>query len=240
MLGGILNFEAFNAGHMLNKAAKNPEQLLLGAADPLGAKLWGGITGKEYSPIVNEWGGATEDAYKAAEAKGINTAAGRGMHNVAQSIAGIYAGGAAANGLGFGAKAAGNAGQGLQVGSGSATSPYSLAPSTTRTGLLSGNAGQGLSMGAGNGVQLSQAGTPAASGGIFSSGNLKTASDIAGIAGQMGVFGDPQQAPAAQSAGIPARQADFSGLLRSQGQANNAAGAQRLLQQQMARKQGRL
>jgi len=37
-----------------------------------------------------------------------------------------------------------------------------------------------------------------------------------------------------------ARQADFSGLLRSQGQANNAAGAQRLLQQQMARKQGRL
>lgn len=224
MLGGILDFETFNAGHMLKKAADNPEQLLLGAADPFGAKVWGSITGKDYSPIVNQWGGATEDAYKAAEAKGINTAAGRGMHNVAQSIAGIYAGGAAANGLGFGG-AAGNAGNGLSMnGSG--------------LGMRAGG-GQGLSMGAGNGVQLSQAGTPAASGGIFSSGNLKTASDIAGIAGQMGIFDDPQ-APAAPSAGIPARQADFSGLLRSQGQANNAAGAQRLLQQQMARKQGRL
>lgn len=225
MLGGILNFEAFNAGHMLNKAAKNPEQLLLGAADPFGAKLWGGITGKEYSPIVNEWGGATEDAYKAAEAKGINTGAARGAHQVAQSIAGIYAGGAAANGLGFGAKAAGNAGNGLSMnGSG--------------LGMRAGG-GQGLSMGAGNGVQLSQAGTPAASGGIFNSDNMKTAGNMVDMAGKLGIFDDPQ-APAAQSAGIPARQADFSGLLRSQGQANNAAGAQRLLQQQMARKQGRL
>lgn len=239
MLGGILDFEAFNAGHMLKKAADNPEQLLLGAADPFGAKVWGSITGKDYSPIVNQWGGATEDAYKAAEAKGINTAAGRGMHNVAQSIAGIYAGGAAANGLGFGGTA-GNAGQGLQVGSGSATSPYSLAPSTTRTGLLSGNAGQGLSATTGNGVQLTPS-TAKSSGlsGIFNSDNMKTAGNMVDMAGKLGIFDDPQ-APAAPSAGIPARQADFSGLLRSQGQANNAAGAQRLLQQQMARKQGRL
>lgn len=225
MLGGILDFEVFNAGHMLKKAADNPEQILLGAADPFGAKLWSGITGKEYSPIVNEWGGATEDAYKAAEAKGINTGAARGAHQVAQSIASIYAGGAAANGLGFGAKAAGNAGQGLTAnGSG--------------LGLNMGG-GQGVSMGAGNGVQLSQAGTPAASSGLFSYQNMKTAGDVADMAGKLGIFDDPQ-APTAPSAGIPARQADFSGLVRSQGQANNAAGAQRLLQQQMARKQGRL
>ncbi|WP_343627451.1 hypothetical protein [Comamonas aquatica] len=99
-----------------------------------------------------------------------------------------------------------------------------------------------MTMAAGAGTQLSAAGAPAASGlaGILNKDNLQTASNVAGLAGQMGIFDDPQQAPAAQSAGIPARQADFSGLLRSQGQANNAAGAQRLLQQQMARKQGRL
>lgn len=153
--------------------------------------------------------------------------------------------GAALGGMtgGLGGLGGGAAGTGLTAGTQAAGSSglYSLAPGATpQTGILAaGNAGQGIAATVGNGVQLSQAGTPAASGGIFSSGNLKTASDIAGIAGQMGIFDDPQ-APAAPSAGIPARQADFSGLLRSQGQANNAAGAQRLLQQQMARKQGRL
>lgn len=221
---GILDFEIFNAGHMLNKAVKNPDQMLLGAADPFGAKLWGGITGKEYSPIVNEWGGATEDAYKAAEDKGISTGAARGAHKVAQTIAGLYAGGAAANGL-SGIGSTGNAAQGL---------------SGSSSGLgLGSSSSQGLQMGAGNGVQLSRAGTPAATTGLFGQDNLKTANDVAGLAGKMGIFDDPQPLPAPQSAGIPSRQADFTGLL-SAGKSNNVAGAQKLMQQQMMRKQGRL
>lgn len=147
-------------------------------------------------------------------------------------------------GLGGGAAGAGAAGTGLTAGTQAAGSSglYSLAPGAApQTGILAaGNAGQGIAATVGNGVQLTPS-TAKSSGlaGIFNKDNLQTASTVAGLAGQMGIFDDPQ-APTAPSAGIPARQADFSGLLRSQGQANNAAGAQRLLQQQMARKQGRL
>ena len=112
---------------------------------------------------------------------------------------------------------------------------------TTGTGLLAGGAAPGLSMATGAGTQLSAAGTPAASGlaGIFNKDNLQTANNVAGLAGQMGIFDDPQAPPAPQSAGIPSRQADFTGLL-SAGKSNNVAGAQKLMQQQMMRKQGRL
>ena len=141
-------------------------------------------------------------------------------------------------GLGGAAQAAGT---GLQAG-GAAMAPasYSLTSGAAQSGLLAGNAGQGIAATVGNGVQLTPS-TANSSGlaGIFNKDNLKTAGNVADMAGKLGIFDDPQ-APTAPSAGIPARQADFSGLLRSQGQANNAAGAQRLLQQQMARKQGRL
>ena len=137
--------------------------------------------------------------------------------------------GAAGSGLTAGAQAAGSSGL------------YSLAPGAApATGILAGNAGQGIAATVGNGVQLTPS-TAKTGGlaGLFNKDNLQTASNVAELAGKMGIFDDPR-APTAQSAGIPARQADFSGLLRSQGQVNNAAGAQRLLQQQMARKQGRL
>ncbi len=155
---------------------------------------------------------------------GAASAAGTGLQ-----AGGAAMSGAAGSGLTAGAQAAGSSGL------------YSLAPGAApATGILAGNAGQGIAATVGNGVQL----TPSTAkigglAGLFNKDNLQAAGDVAGMAGKLGIFDDPQ-APTAQSAGIPARQADFSGLLRSQGQANNAAGAQRLLQQQMARKQGRL
>ena len=133
------------------------------------------------------------------------------------------------------------AGTGLQAGGAAMAGAPGMSAGAAGTGLLAGG-GQGLSMAAGAGTQLSAAGTPAAGGlaGIFNKDNLQTAGNVADMAGKLGIFDNQQQVPTAQSAGIPARQADFSGLMRSQGQANNMAGAQRLMQQQMARKQGRL
>lgn len=92
-LGNVLSFENFKLGNMWDKIKENPEQLLLGAGDPFSAKLWGGITGKEYSPLVDQWGGATKDDYQKAEAAGIDTGAGRAMHGLAKAVAGSYAGG---------------------------------------------------------------------------------------------------------------------------------------------------
>lgn len=91
-LKNIFGFEKSKLGNMWGKVKDNPEQLLLGAGDPFSAKMWGGITGKDYEPLVNQWGGATEDDYAKAEAEGINTRDGRAMHGIAQAIAGLYAG----------------------------------------------------------------------------------------------------------------------------------------------------
>lgn len=227
----ILDFELFNAGHMAKQAFKNPDQLLLGAADPFGAKLWSGITGKDYEPIVNQWGGASDGAYEAAEAKGINTGSAKSAHQVSQAIAGIFAGGALGGAMGGGASAAsGNAAQGLSMGGGTGLTAGSGA------GLTSMGGGTGLTMGAGSGVQLSQAGTSAggASSGLLSSSNLKTANDMMGLAAKAGVF-DGQQSPQAQSAGLPARQADFTGLL-SANRINQMSGAEKLIAQRAARR----
>jgi hypothetical protein len=100
-LQDVGDFEKFNLQEMLKKVRKNPEQLLLGAADPLGADMWSNITGKEYDPIVDQWGGASKDTYRNAARRGINVGPGATMHGIARSIAGSYAGGAAADGLGF-------------------------------------------------------------------------------------------------------------------------------------------
>lgn len=99
VLSNIWKFEKSKLGNMWGKVKDNPEQLLLGAGDPFSAKAWGGITGKDYEPLVDQWGGATPDDYAKAEAEGINTRDGRGMHDLAKVIASAYAG-KWANGLG--------------------------------------------------------------------------------------------------------------------------------------------
>lgn len=224
---GIFDFELFNAGHMAKQAIKNPDQLLVGAADPFGAKLWSGITGKDYEPIVNEWGGASDGAYKAAEAKGINTGAAKGAHQVAQAIAGIFAGGALGGAMGGGAGAAsGNAAQGLSMGGGTGLTAGSGA------GLSSMGGGTGLT---GAGANIGYSGATTSGGGLLSSSNLKTANDMMGLAAKAGVFDQGQQSPQAQSAGLPARQADFTGLL-SANRINQMSGAEKLIAQRAARR----
>lgn len=220
---GILDFEVFNAGHMLKQGLKNPDQLLLGAADPLGAKLWGGITGKNYQPLVNQWGGASDGAYQAAEAKGINTGAAKGMHQAAQAIASIYAGGALGGLGGSGGAAGGAGGAGAPGAAGLGVDAGYLGGASAGPGAMK----AGLSVGPG----YSGGG---ATGGLLSSSNLKTMGDMAGLAQQAGVFGG-QQAPQAPSAGIPARQADFTGLL-SAGRGQQMSGAERLMAQRAARR----
>lgn len=100
--GNVFDFERSNLGTMWNKVKQNPEQLLLGAADPIGAKFWSGITGKHYSPIVDQMGGATPDAYSNAQAQGVDTKDGRQMQNAAHVIAAIMASGGSAAGGGAG------------------------------------------------------------------------------------------------------------------------------------------
>ena len=57
------------------KAIKdNPERLLLGAMTPVGSKLWSGITGKDYKPVLDAWGGPSADVYASGEADSVRGA----------------------------------------------------------------------------------------------------------------------------------------------------------------------
>ena len=117
-VGNMLEFEWDHLGNIFKDFGKNPERIFLGAADPLSSKLWGGITGKDYAPIVNEWGGATEDRFNDYERKhGVGSLGyAREGHQAAQAIAGMYAGAGLQDLAGKGLQAlGGNTGSGLGI-----------------------------------------------------------------------------------------------------------------------------
>ena len=91
----IWDFERSNLKGMFDKIKDDPKRLLspVPMVDPVGTKIGSGLGfgEKDASPLVNQWGGATEESYAAAEAQGIDTGPGRAMHDVAQTIAASYA-----------------------------------------------------------------------------------------------------------------------------------------------------
>src|SRR3990167_4971453 len=91
----IVKFERENLRHIGGGIKDDPSRLLKGALDPFGSKLWGYDKG-----LVNQLGGATNEAYARAEAKGIDTGPGKAMHDIAGAIATFYAGGYGASKLG--------------------------------------------------------------------------------------------------------------------------------------------
>lgn len=128
--GDFIDFEQFNAGEMWRKIRQNPERLVIGAADPFSTWMWGSILGKkdDWDPIINQMGGPADDTWASANAAGINTGPAQQGHTVAQIIASIYGGGAAAGALGGAFGAAGGSGAGSAAGAGTATATNSVGP----------------------------------------------------------------------------------------------------------------
>ena len=108
-LSDVWDFEKFQLKQWKNQIKENPEQLLIGAADPFGAELWSGITGKDYTPMVNEFGGPTEDTFTKAQEGGHYNDVSRNSHDAAKMVAAMYAGNGIAN-IGGGSAAGGQAG----------------------------------------------------------------------------------------------------------------------------------
>ena len=113
-LDNLLGFEFDHGKQLLDKVIENPGRVLIGSVDPFSTKMWNGILGTNDKPMVNQWGGATEEDYADAEARGIGTKEGRLGQGVAQAVAQAfalnYASGIGSGGAGGGA---GGAGAGL-------------------------------------------------------------------------------------------------------------------------------
>ena len=115
-LGDVFDFQKFLGGNILKKWKEDPERALLGINNPVETSLWGNITGKDYEPTIDMFGGNTKNQASDAAASGINTGPGEKMHDLARTIAGLFAGGYALGGLGGGAGGGGVfAGSGLDV-----------------------------------------------------------------------------------------------------------------------------
>ena len=102
--GESLEFEKFQLGDWWDKIKENPEQLLIGAGDPISAGLWGSILDKEYEPFVNvlggpyggqdKWSSGLGEAggvYRRARESGLDTSSAEGIHDIAEVIAATMA-----------------------------------------------------------------------------------------------------------------------------------------------------
>ena len=111
-ISDVFKFEKNKLKNAFGKYKDDPERLLLGINTPFESKVWGKVTGKEYTPTVDMFGGATKDDVSTAQSRGINTGPGEKMHDVARIIASIYAGGAAADAAGAGTASGTSSGTG--------------------------------------------------------------------------------------------------------------------------------
>lgn len=120
----VVKFEVGHARDIFRDIRNDPTRLLTGV-DPLSTSLWNGILGTDNQPLVNQLGGATEQRYADAEARGIDTGMARGLQDIAGTVAGYFGGqglwnafGGSAGGLFGGGSSGAGAGAGAYPGSG--------------------------------------------------------------------------------------------------------------------------
>jgi len=123
-IGDIFSNESSHIGDMLSSWGKSPgktlEQFALGAQDPLGAKLWGGVTGQKFTPSVGQMGGETSAQYAQSRNEGVDTGRSETLGQIANVVAAVWGGyeaggalgGAAGGGGGGAAEGAAGAGEG--------------------------------------------------------------------------------------------------------------------------------
>ena len=103
-IGDVLGNEASHIGDLLGSFAKSPGKTLtqfgLGAEDPLGAKLWSGITGENFTPSVNQFGGETQAQFNQSKAQGVDTGPSQTLGQIANVVAAVWGGAEAGGALG--------------------------------------------------------------------------------------------------------------------------------------------
>lgn len=121
----VLHNEVSHMGNLFHQMADSPLKSLaqgaLGAADPLGAKLWSGVTGTHLTPLVGQFGGETNAQFAQSDAQGVNTGTSRTLGQVANAVAAAWGGyglasGGAGAAAGMGGGSAGGAGAGAEAG----------------------------------------------------------------------------------------------------------------------------
>lgn len=103
-IGDIFSNESSHISDMLGAFAKSPgktlAQFALGAEDPLGAKIWGGVTGENFTPAVGQLGGETDAQYAQSRKEGVDTGTSQTLGQIANVVAAVWGGSEAGSALG--------------------------------------------------------------------------------------------------------------------------------------------
>lgn len=97
----VFDFEKSAMGDRLDLAKKDWWRVPLGIMDQGSTEIFNGLTGKSLEPMVDYFGGTTDQNVANAKAAGINTGPGEGMHNIARLATSLFAGGYGADKLGM-------------------------------------------------------------------------------------------------------------------------------------------
>lgn len=129
----VVDFEKYNAKHILGGIKDSPWRLLTGI-DPASTWVWNKILGRDDEALVDQMGGAYDGhalswggdggVYKGARKAGIDTGPGLDMHRAAHVIAAMYAAGGL-SGMGGGGATPEPAGG---TGAGGGTTPATQSP----------------------------------------------------------------------------------------------------------------
>lgn len=121
----VLKNEVSHIGNLVHQIGDSPlksaAQFGLGAADPFSARMWSGVTGSHFTPLVGQMGGETNAQYAQSDAQGVNTGTSRMLGHVADAVSAIWgayglASGGAGAAAGLGGGTAGGAGAGAEAG----------------------------------------------------------------------------------------------------------------------------
>ncbi|CAM3885263.1 hypothetical protein [Roseateles saccharophilus] len=139
-LSDNLSFEQLNLQKIAKQLMHDPARALVGAVDPASTKVWNGVLGTHWDPLVDQMGGPTSSAFSQARAAGINTGPASTMHDIAHVIAAFEAGGYGMGQLGAAGGAAGD------VGAGSVGGAADYVPTSVDAAAQFGSAGYGPAM----------------------------------------------------------------------------------------------
>ena len=112
-LRDALSFEKFQLKDVWDQIREDPWRIFLGSGTPLSTGMWNGLLGRDDEPIMNQWGGPTEERFARAQEDGIDTESAEGAHAVAQGISQMYAGNYLTGGGGVGVEDWAGLGSGL-------------------------------------------------------------------------------------------------------------------------------
>jgi hypothetical protein len=159
-LKDALGFESFDVKNFFQNLKHDPKRAFLGV-DPLSTKGWNAILGRNDKPLVNQFGGPTNDTFDKANQQGIDTGTASTLHGVAKGVAGALGAYGAGNGLinagtslasSTGGTAAVGAGTGALEGGGAAAGVGGAAgaaiPEVVVSGTTGGATGAGVAGGA--------------------------------------------------------------------------------------------